>query len=130
MIKILLVDDEAKIRQGWRMRLALEADMKVVGEAANVETAVAVAAITQPDVVLLDIRMPGQDGLTAIHQLHQVTPACKVIIVTVYDSPHQRAWAKAEGAVAFIAKQEPPEKLLAAIRAASPNPKNDQFFKK
>ena len=130
MIKILLVDDEAKVRQGWRMRLALEADMKVVGEAANAETAVTVAAITQPDVVLLDIKLPGQDGLTTIHQLHQVTPGCQVIIVTIYDSPHQRIWAEAEGAVAFITKQESPEKLLTVIREASLNPKNDQFLRK
>ncbi len=107
------------------MRLALETDMKVVGEAANGETAVTVAALTQPDVVLLDVKMPGQDGLATIHQLHQVTPTCKVIIVTIYDSPHQRAWAEAEGAVAFIAKQEPPERLLATIREVSAMPEKD-----
>lgn len=128
MIKILLVDDEAKIRQGWRMRLALEADMEVVGEAANGETAVAVAALTRPDVILLDIEMPGQDGLTTLSQLRRVTPACKVIIVAIYDSPHQRAWAEAEGAVAFIAKQERPEKLLTMIRAVSAIPKKNQIL--
>ena len=105
------------------MRLALEADMTVVGEAANGETAVTVAALSQPDVVLLDVKLPGQDGLATIHHLHQVAPTCKVIIVTIYDSPHQRAWAKAEGAAAFIAKQEPPERLLATIREVSAVPK-------
>ena len=118
MINILLVDDESKVRQGWRMRLALEADMTVVGEAANVETAVPLAGVTRPDVILLDIKMPRQDGLSAIRQFHRAAPGCKVIIVTIYDSPRQRAGAKAEGAVAFIAKQESPEHLLAAIRMA------------
>lgn len=118
MIKILLVDDELEIRRGWRMRLALEADMKVVGEAANTETALTLAEVTQPDVILLDVKMPGQDGLTIIRPLHRAAPGCKVIVVTIYDNPHQRAWAKAEGAAAFSAKQESPEHLLTAIREA------------
>ncbi len=119
VIKILLVDDEFEVRRGWRMRLNLETDMTVVGEAPNAEKALALAKATQPDVVLLDVRMPGPDGLSTIQQLHQAAPGCKVIIVTIYDSPRRRLLAKDTGAAAFIAKQEPPEHLLVAIREAS-----------
>jgi DNA-binding NarL/FixJ family response regulator len=122
MIKILLVDDETEIRQGWQMRLALETDITVVGEAANAETALLQAEATQPDVVLLDIKMPGQDGLSLIGPLHQVAPACQIIIVTIYDSPDRRRLAHEAGAAAFIAKQEPPEHLLTTIREVSPAP--------
>lgn len=119
MIRILLVDDEQEVRQGWRMRLTLEPDMLVVGEAANAETALALAEKARPDVILLDIKMPGRDGLMITRQLCHTVPGCKVIIVTIYDSSNHRNLAMAAGAAAFIAKQEPPESLLAAIREAT-----------
>lgn len=118
MARILLVDDERKVRQGWRMRLKLEPDMVVVGEADSADTALKLTAETQPDVILLDIRLPDHDGITIIRQLYNLAPACKVIIVTLYDSPSYRTRAKEAGAVAFIAKQESPEKLFIAIREA------------
>lgn len=98
------------------MRLALEADMTVVGDAATVEAATALTDLTQPDIILLDLKLAGQDSLSAIGQFHRVAPGCKVIVVTIYDSSRQRAGAKAEGAAAFVAKQESPEYLLATIR--------------
>jgi DNA-binding NarL/FixJ family response regulator len=115
VIKVLLTDDEPEVRQGWRMRLALEANITIVGEAYNAESALQLAAETQPNVILLDIKMPGKDGIAIIPQLRQVVPACKVIIVTLYDSPNHRRWAKEAGAAAFVAKQESPESLLTAI---------------
>ena len=118
MARILLVDDERQVRQGWRMRLKLEPDMVVVGEAGTADTALKLTAETQPDVILLDIRLPDQDGITIIRQLYNLAPVCKVIIVTLYDSPNYRIRAIEAGAVAFIAKQEPPEKLFTAIRDA------------
>ena len=118
MTRILLVDDDPQVRQGWRMRLELEADMVVVGEADNAETTLKLAAETQPDVILLDIRLPDANGIAITRQLYKLAPACKVILVTLYDSPHYRTRAKEAGAVAFIAKQEPPERLFTAIREA------------
>jgi CheY-like chemotaxis protein len=118
MIKLLLIDDETEVRQGWRMRLTLEPNMVIVGEAADTATALEVTKDTQPDVILLDIKMPKQDGLSIVRQLHQAAPAAKVIIVTIYDTPTNRILAKEAGAVAFVAKQEPPERLLTAIHQA------------
>jgi DNA-binding NarL/FixJ family response regulator len=100
------------------MRLTLEPDIIVVGEARNADLALKLAEKTQPDLILLDIRMPGTAGLAIIRQLYQVAPACKVIIVTLYDSPDYRLRAEEAGAVAFVAKQEQPESLLTAIRQA------------
>ena len=118
MARILLVDDEQQVRRGWRMRLKLEPDMVVVGEANNADMALKLTAETQPDVILLDIRLPDKDGMTIIRQIYNLAPACKVIIVTLYDSPNHRIRAKEAGAVAFITKQEPPERLFTAIREA------------
>ena len=92
--------------------------MVVVGEASSADTALKLTEETQPDVILLDIKLPDQDGITIIRQLYGLAPACKVIIVTLYDSPYYRTRAKEAGAVAFIAKQEPPEMLFTAIREA------------
>lgn len=115
-ITILLVDDDPEVRRGWRMRLALEPDLAVVGEAHNAETALQQAAATHPAVVLLDIKLPGQEGITIIRQLNRAAPGCKVVVVTIYDNPIYRARANEEGAAAFIAKQEPTERLLTIIR--------------
>jgi DNA-binding NarL/FixJ family response regulator len=122
MVKILLVDDEPEVLLGWRMRLALEIDFSVVGEAATGQTALLLAQATQPDVVLLDIKLPDQDGIAVAGQLQQVAPQSRVIIVTLYDDPRHRSGAKAAGAAGFVAKQEPPEKLLTAIREALKSP--------
>jgi len=120
--RILLVDDERQVRQGWRMRLKLEPDMVVVGEAESADMALKITTETQPDVVLLDIRLPDQDGITIIRQLYSLAPACKVIVVSLYDSPKYRIQAQEAGAVAFISKQESPERLLTVIReAVQPN---------
>ena len=93
MTRILLVDDEQQVRQGWRMRLKLEPDMVVVGEADGADLALKLTTETQPDVILLDIRLPDKDALTIIRQLYNLAPACKVIIVTLYDNPHSRTRA-------------------------------------
>lgn len=100
------------------MRLKLEPDMVVVGEADSADMALKLTEDTQPDVIVLDIRLPDQDGITIIRQLYNLAPACKVIVVTVYDNPTHRTRAEGAGAVAFIAKQEPPERLFTAIREA------------
>ena len=118
MITVLLVDDQSIVRQGLRMGLALEPDMAVVGEAESGEKALALAAHLQPDVILMDIELPLMDGITTTAKLRAVAPACAVVILSLYDDARMRAQAQAAGAVAFVGKQEPGEKLLTTIRRA------------
>ena len=119
MITVLLVDDQSIVRQGLRMELALEPDMAVVGEAESGEKALALAAHLQPNVILMDIELPFMDGITTTAELRTVAPACAVVILSLYDDAKMRAQAQAAGAVAFVGKQEPGEKLLTTIRRAA-----------
>ncbi|MCB0212740.1 MAG: response regulator transcription factor [Anaerolineae bacterium] len=117
MIKILLIDDEPNVIQGWRMRLALEDDLAVIGEASDPETAPVMAQATQPDVILLDLMLTGRNGAELIPHLFKAAPGCRVIVVSIYDNAGSRYLAFQAGASAFVAKQESPEMLLTAIRA-------------
>ena len=117
MIRLLLVDDKEGVRLGWRMRLALEPDVQVVGEAANGRLALQLTAEAHPDVVLLDLRLGyGEDGVQLIQPLRQCLPDVHIVIVTVYDSVLNRERALQLGADAFVSKQRPFEELLLAIR--------------
>jgi DNA-binding NarL/FixJ family response regulator len=119
VIRLLLVDDQASIRSGLRMRLGLETDLEVVGEAETADDAIAIAAATAPGVVVMDIVLPGLDGIAATAHLRAVQPACSVVILSLYDDPALRERAAAAGAAAFITKHEPDQVLLDAIRAAA-----------
>jgi DNA-binding NarL/FixJ family response regulator len=119
MITILLVDDQSIVRQGLRMKLALEPDVFVVGETASGEEALALATHLQPDVVLMDIELPLMDGIVTTAKLRAVAPGCAVVILSLYDDAKTRALAQAAGAAAFVGKQEPGETLLATIRRAA-----------
>lgn len=116
MIRVLLVDDDDRVRRGWQMGLALEPDVEVVGTTGELETAVTIAATTQPHVILLDIKLPGITGLSGMAQLRQAAPHCAIIIVTVYDSEANRQQALSAGADAFLSKQANFDDLLALIR--------------
>jgi len=116
MIKILLVDDDPNIRRGVRMNLALEPDFSVVGEADDGWEALRLARELQPDIVVMDIRLPSLDGLSAAERLRQFQPQCAVIILTLYDEPSNRKHAEQIGAAAFIAKQKTDDKLVNVIR--------------
>ena len=116
MIRVLLVDDDARVRRGWQMRLALEPDMMVVGTVEDLATAVSTAATTQPNVILLDIKLPDSSGLDGISHLRQAAPHCAIIIITVYDSVANQRQALSAGANAFISKQANFDQLLALIR--------------
>jgi len=119
MITVLLVDDQSIVRQGLRMQLALEPDLKVVGEAENGEEALAVAMQLQPDVVLMDVELPLVDGIRTTAKLRTAAPKSAVVILSLYDDARTRVEAEAAGAVAFVGKQEPGETLLATIRRAA-----------
>lgn len=118
MIKILLVDDDPNIRRGVRMNLSLEPDFSVVGEAGDGWEALRLAREFQPDAVVMDIRLPSLDGLSAAERLRQSQPRCAIIILTLYDEPSNRQRAEQVGAAAFIPKQKTDGELANAIRRA------------
>src|SRR5512134_2554443 len=122
-IQVLLVDDEPNVLRGLRMRLALEADIAVVGEATDGATAVALADRLDPDVVLMDVNMPSMDGIAATRELASRAPRAAVVILTMHDDRVTRDSALAAGAVAFVAKHQMDDALVSAIRSAAGNRK-------
>jgi DNA-binding NarL/FixJ family response regulator len=127
MIKLLLVDDQAQVRRGLRMNIALQPDLEVVGEAENGANAVSKAVALQPDVVVMDIEMPGMDGLTAARSLRSLLPGCAVVFLTLHDDEALKARARAMGAE-FVGKHEPGETLFASIyQAAARSTKSTEF---
>lgn len=118
-IRVLLVDDEPNVLRGLRMRLGLEADIRVVGEAADGAAAVDLAGQLSPDVVLMDVNLPVVDGITATRALAARLPRAAVVVLSLHDDQGTIDRALAAGAVAFIAKQQMDGDLLAAIRMAA-----------
>ncbi|WP_424936352.1 MULTISPECIES: response regulator [Bacteria] len=116
MIRVVLVDDQALFRAGVRMLVASQADLEVVGEASDGVEAIDVVRRTRPDVVMMDIRMPVMDGLTATsHILGEPDPP-RVVMLTTFDLDEAAARAIRQGASGFLLKDADPEFLLAAIR--------------
>ena len=118
-IRLLVVDDEARVRRGLRMRLASEPDLEVVGEAGDGATALHLALALRPDVVVIDLLMPGMDGFEATRLLRTAVPASAVLVFSIRDEVTTWHEAALAGAAAFVAKQEGPDRLLAAIRAVA-----------
>ena len=116
MIKLLLVDDQSIVRQGLRMRLLMEPDIVVIGEASSGEQALELVHVLSPDIVLMDVEMPGMDGITATAALRDNTPKSAVVMMSIHDDVHTRAQAQAAGAAAFVEKTGTLEVLLATIR--------------
>ncbi|MFM7427471.1 MAG: response regulator [Elainella sp.] len=116
MIRILLVDDQALIRQGLRALLELEPDLQVVGEAENGQVALELVQQLQPDVVLLDIRMPVLDGVAATPLICASSQA-KVLVLTTFDQDDYVTQALRQGAAGYLLKDTPSEELATAIRA-------------
>ena len=104
---------------GLRVRFQLEPDMQVVGEASTGREALTLAQTLSPDVVLLDIEMPGMDGIQATAALRTVAPQSAVVILSIYTDRQTRIRAQAAGAVAFVEKRGITDTLLAAIRLAA-----------
>jgi DNA-binding NarL/FixJ family response regulator len=118
-IKVLVVDDQAMVRAGFRMLLADEPDIEVVAEASNGLAAVAEAARTRPHVILMDIRMPELDGLEATRRITAADPGSKVLILTTFDLDEYVYRALRAGASGFVLKDDPPEQLIAAVRTVA-----------
>ena len=119
MIRVLLADDEAIMRAGLRMLLSDEPDMTVVGEAADGHDALRQVAAVTPDVVLMDARMPGLDGIAAAAVIAERHPGVKVLVLTTFDEEVIVDGALRAGVAGFLLKVSPPEQLLDALRAVA-----------
>jgi DNA-binding NarL/FixJ family response regulator len=118
-ISILLVDDQELLRMGFRMVLDAQPDMRVVGEADNGLAAVQQAQQLQPDVVLMDVRMPELDGVEATRRISAASPATRVLILTTFDLDEYVMAGLRAGASGFLLKDVGPPDLLSAIRAVA-----------
>ena len=121
MIRVLLVDDQALVRAGFRMILDAEPDIDVVGEATDGREAIEQVGLLQPDVVLMDIRMPGLDGLEASRQIiaGQDGDAPRILMLTTFDLDEYVYEALRAGASGFLLKDTPPEQLVTAIHVVA-----------
>jgi DNA-binding NarL/FixJ family response regulator len=118
-ITVLIADDEALVRAGFRLLVDYAADLAVVGEAENGVQAVSQARVFKPDVVLMDIRMPVMDGLEATRMIldgGRTSPVPRILVVTTFDDDENVLAALRSGASGFVLKDTPPEQLLEAIR--------------
>ncbi len=119
-IRVLIVDDQALARTGLRMVLEVEPDLVVVGEATDGEEAVAMAALTTPDVILMDVRMPHMDGLEATRRIvRKDEPGPQVLVLTTFDLDEYVYEALLAGASGFVLKDIPPEQLVEAIHVVA-----------
>lgn len=117
-IKILLADDQAVFREGLRTLLSGQPDFEVVGEAADGQAALQLAARLRPAVVLMDLDMPILDGVAATRRLNEAQPGCKVIVLATFDD-EMVCEALRAGAVGYVLKDTVPGKLVEAVRAAA-----------
>jgi len=115
-IRLLLVDDRSAVRTGLKIWLSLEPDLELVGEASDGAEEISLARALRPDVILMDVEMPGMDGISATAALHSAAPQSAVVILTLYDDTATRTLAREAGAAAFVAKHQMEETLLAEIR--------------
>jgi DNA-binding NarL/FixJ family response regulator len=116
MIRVLLVDDQTIIRQGLRSLLESKPDLQIVGEAENGQKALQQVEALQPDVVLMDIRMPGMDGVAATQSITQNFVNTKVLVLTTFDDDEYVSQAMRVGANGYLLKDTPSEELALAIR--------------
>jgi DNA-binding NarL/FixJ family response regulator len=119
MIRVLLADDQSLVRAGFRMILRAEPDMDVVGEAGDGHEAVENARELKPDVVLMDIRMPGLDGIEATRRVTELDQPPRVLVLTTFDLDEYVFESLRAGASAFLLKDAPEQQLLAAVRVVA-----------
>jgi two-component system response regulator NreC len=115
-VRILLADDHAMVRHGLRLAIDAEPDLEVAGEASTAAEAIAMVGKTRPDVLLLDITMPGGGGIGALEQIRKANPATRVLILTGHEDPEYLRVALVSGAAGFILKNAAGGELLSAIR--------------
>ena len=119
MISILLADDQPMLRLGYRLVLDAQPDMQVIGEVGDGAAAARLAQARQPDVVLMDVRMPGLDGIQATQRIVAASSATRVLILTTFDLDEYAYQGLRAGASGFLLKDVPPPDLLSAIRAVA-----------
>jgi DNA-binding NarL/FixJ family response regulator len=119
VIRVLVVDDQQLVRMGLRMLFEQAADIEIVGEADNGAEAVRLTERLTPDVVLMDLRMPGMDGVTATRRIVTARPASRVVALTTFDDDDHLYPALEAGARGFLVKDTPPAELLDAVRRAA-----------
>ncbi|ATE53529.1 response regulator transcription factor [Actinosynnema pretiosum] len=116
MIRVLLADDQALVRGAFAAMLGMEPDIEVVASVGSGDEVLPEALRAEPDVALLDVQMPGLDGLEAAALLHERLPRCRVIVCTTFGRPGYLARAMAAGAAGFVVKDASPEQLVDAVR--------------
>jgi DNA-binding NarL/FixJ family response regulator len=116
MIRLLLVDDQALFRQGLATLLALESDLEIVGQANDGQAAISLTAQLQPDVILMDVRMPVCDGVRATQEIHQRFPWIRILVLTTFDQDDYIWKSLQAGALGYLLKSTPAPQLAIAIR--------------
>ena len=118
-VRVLLVDDHAVLRAGLRLLLDTEIDIEVVGEAENGRQAMQLAQKINPDVIILDLTMPGQGGLDTLKTLRLLNPDCRILVLTMHKDEGYLRRALAAGALGYVLKQSDDQELLVALRAVA-----------
>ncbi|MBW4550304.1 MAG: response regulator transcription factor [Aphanocapsa sp. GSE-SYN-MK-11-07L] len=117
MIRLLLVDDQDIFRQGLAALLSVEADLEVVGQAKNGQEAILLTQTLQPDVILMDVRMPVCDGVVATQNVHQRYPWIRILVLTTFDDDQYIAQSLLAGALGYLLKRTPSQQIAASIRS-------------
>jgi DNA-binding NarL/FixJ family response regulator len=118
MIRVLLVNDQDIFRQGLVALLSVRQDIKVSGEACNGQEAIAITAELQPDVILMDVRMPVCDGVLATREIHQRFPWIQIVVLTTFDDDDYIWRSLQAGAIGYLLKRTPVDQVVATIRSA------------
>ncbi len=118
-IRLLIVDDQALVRQGLAQLLSLDEEIEIVGQGADGRQAIDLIGSTRPDVVLMDLRMPNVDGVTAIKKIREAHPEIRILVLTTFDDDESIVTAMQAGASGYLLKDAPSERLAAAIKAVN-----------
>ena len=118
MIRLLLVDDQEIFREGLGELLSIREDIEVIGQAGDGEEAISLTAKLQPDVILMDVRMPGCNGVEATRTINQRYPWIRIVVLTVFDDDEYIGQSLQAGAIGYLLKRTPAEQIVTAIRSA------------